>query len=367
VILDDIEPTFFTQDQLLMLRQFVSLRGGGLLMMGGQESFDADRFATGPLGELSPVYAPRRSEESVADLYQLDMTREGLLQPWFRLRDTEDGETQRLRAMPPFKSVNQVGDVKPGAIKLATVRDSSNRIKPAMASQRFGNGKTAALLISDTWRWPMRRKDGDEDDPARMWRQLIRWLVSDVPVRASISIQPNEADLGQVTLSVDVRDESFQPLDNAKVEVCVTPIGAATDTQSEPTKLAAQSDHELRGRYNTTYFANQDGGYLATIRVLAEDGSEIASARSGWTTQRSGAEFQSWEINRELLNTIATQSGGEVVPEASLASFVADLSQRKVPVSQAWTYPIWHRGYVMMLAIACLCGEWGLRRWKGFA
>ena len=59
VILDDIESDFFTQDQMLLLRRFVGSRGGGLLMLGGTESFAKKKFGDSPLGELSPVYAPR--------------------------------------------------------------------------------------------------------------------------------------------------------------------------------------------------------------------------------------------------------------------------------------------------------------------
>ncbi|NNE00921.1 MAG: hypothetical protein HKN47_26700, partial [Pirellulaceae bacterium] len=51
VILDDIESGFFTQDQLLLLRRFVASRGGGLLMLGGQESFAGEDFGDSPLGE----------------------------------------------------------------------------------------------------------------------------------------------------------------------------------------------------------------------------------------------------------------------------------------------------------------------------
>ncbi len=61
VILDDIESGFFTQDQMLLLRRFVGTRGGGLLLLGGQESFDSQDFGDTPLGELCPLYAPRSS------------------------------------------------------------------------------------------------------------------------------------------------------------------------------------------------------------------------------------------------------------------------------------------------------------------
>jgi len=367
VILDDIEPEFFTQDQLLMLRQFVAFRGGGLLMLGGQESFDANRFAASPLGELSPVYAPRRSDETATDNYRLEMTREGLLQPWFRLRETEDSEAERFKEMPSFNTLNPVGEAKPGAVKLATVRDGQGRVMPALVMQRFGKGKTAALTLGDSWKWSMRRQPGDKDDPARLWRQMMRWLVNDVPVRASVRIEPGGAGDGQVSIVTEVRDESYLPLDNAKVEIEVMRVSNQNDKESTPSMLIAQSDDSLAGAYKANYFASESGGHLAKVRVTSEDGSEIASTQSGWAAQPGQAEFRQWEINRELLQTIAEQTGGEIIDDRSLDGFVADLNNRKVPVSQVWTYPVWHRPWVMLMAILCLCGEWGLRRWKGLS
>jgi len=367
VILDDIEPEFFTQDQLMMLRQFVSFRGGGLLMMGGQESFDSDRFGASPLGELSPVYAPRRAVASDAGTYRIETTREGMLQPWYRLRETEEGEADRLNKMPSFNSVNSVGDVKPGAIKLATVRDGEGKSFPGLVMQRFGKGKTSALMVGDTWKWSMRRKPGDEDDPARLWRQMMRWLVNDVPVRASVRIESSNAGNGQVTIITDVKDEAFLPLDNAKVEIEITRAANEGDKEPAVSRLVAQSDSSIAGSYKATYFADKSGGYRATVRVTAEDGSEIASTQSGWASEASQDEFRQWDINRQLLETIAEKTDGKIVDDRELDGFVADLSNRKVPVSQVWTYPIWHRPWVMLMATLCLCGEWGLRRWKGLS
>ncbi len=359
VILDDIEPEFFSQDQLLMLRRFVTFRGGGLMMLGGQESFDVNRFANSPLGELSPVYAPRRDVDSVSDVYRWDLTREGMLQPWLRLRDTEDAESKRLRAMPNFNTLSPVGSPKPGAIAMASVRDSQGRVLPGLVVQRFGKGKSAALTLGDNWKWSMRREEGKEDEPARLWRQMLRWLVSDIPRRVDCQVQFDGGDGGRATIVTDVRDASYLPLDNAKVEINVTgPDGKSID-------LVAQNDGGTAGRYQTRYFTRQSGGYLAAVRVTAEDGSEIATTNAGWTAQPSEAEFRQWDVNREFLERLAEQSGGEVIEDRNLESFVADLSNRKVPVTQVWTYPLWHQPWVMMVAMLCLCGEWGLRRWKG--
>jgi uncharacterized membrane protein len=365
VILDDLEAAFFSPEQLLMLRQFVAFRGGGLLMLGGQESFDANRFAASPLGELSPVYSARRDEDRVADSFRMELTREGLLQPWIRLRETEDGESQRLQSMPSFNTRNPVGEAKPGAIQLATLRDQQGRALPGLVVQRFGKGKSAALTLGDSWKWSMRREPGAEDEPARLWRQIMRWLVNDVPQRAQSQIEVSDSGDGQVTIRTQVRDESFMPLDNAKVEIEVTPI---TDSDGKPTKpvsLVAQDDPSSAGTYKTTYFASQPGGYLASAKVTAEDGSDIATTQAGWAAQPGEAEFRQWEINRDFLQTLADQTGGMLVDDRKLDRFVTELKNRKVPVEQVWTYPLWHQPWVMLLAIMCLCGEWGLRRWKG--
>src|SRR6185437_14707061 len=59
VVLDDLEAGFFTQDQLALLRNFVSQRGGGLLMLGGPDSFADGKYDRTPVGELLPVYLNR--------------------------------------------------------------------------------------------------------------------------------------------------------------------------------------------------------------------------------------------------------------------------------------------------------------------
>ena len=137
VILDDIETDFFSQDQLLLLRRFVGTRGGGLLLLGGQESFDSQDFGETPLGELCPLYAPRSATAKPPGPYRLSMTREGMLQPWVRLRETESAESQRLQEMPPFQTLNAIGDVKPGTSLLAVVESRDGTASPGPGRAAF--------------------------------------------------------------------------------------------------------------------------------------------------------------------------------------------------------------------------------------
>ncbi len=121
VVIDDLEAGFFSPDQMTLLRNFVSQRGGGLLMLGGTDSFIEGQYDRTPVGELLPVYLnrPVASPDSSEREYRLELTREGWLQPWVRMRKTEDEERQRLAMMEPFGTLSRVGDIKPGAVILA--------------------------------------------------------------------------------------------------------------------------------------------------------------------------------------------------------------------------------------------------------
>ncbi|MFN7803028.1 MAG: hypothetical protein ACK5TO_03385, partial [Planctomycetaceae bacterium] len=156
VIIDDVEQAFFTQDQLALLQQFVSRRGGGFLMLGGVESFAEGGYQRGPVAELLPVYVDRPQAGGSSTGHRLRLTREGWLQSWVRLRSNETDEDARLASMPEFQTLNQVRSIKPGASILAQVMSEDDTPRPALVVQPYGRGHTAALLIGDLWRWHLR-------------------------------------------------------------------------------------------------------------------------------------------------------------------------------------------------------------------
>src|SRR6185503_8304783 len=55
IILGSVEAASFTPEQLRMLADFVSKRGGGLLMLGGRRSFAEGGWAGTPVAEVLPV------------------------------------------------------------------------------------------------------------------------------------------------------------------------------------------------------------------------------------------------------------------------------------------------------------------------
>ena len=396
VILDDIEAEFFTRDQMALLQKFVSERGGGFLMLGGAESFRQGKYEHTPVGDMLPVYLdPVREAQPVADL-RLSLTPEGWLQPWARLRDNESAETKRLGDMPALQVLNTIRGVKPGARVIAEVQDQGGRKHPALAEQRFGHGRVAALLLGDWWRWGLRDEE-TRKDLDKAWRQLARWLTADVLERVELAVERKPGDPNQaVTVQVRARDKDYQPLDNAFIRITVAPVveQAATNQTgrvrgqdvagaavSDPftnrvsfeasltngVPIQAEPSLTEAGLYEATYIPRTPGGHLVSVQVTDAEGLEVGQAQAGWAAEPAAEEFRSLTPNVALLETIARQTGGKVIEPGQLDAFATGLPQQRAPVMENWSFPLWHQPAVLLFALACFAAEWGLRRWKGLA
>ena len=364
IIVDDIEAGFFTQDQLTLLRNFVSQRGGGLLMLGGPDSFAEGKYDRTPVGELLPVYLNRDEASSlpVEQENRLVLTREGWLQPWVRTRKTEDEERLRLAGMPAFQTLSKASGIKPGAVVLSEVSDIAGNTSPALVAQRFGKGRVAAMMIGDLWRWGLKREDLAESDLDKSWRQTVRWLVADVPSRVEIDARPKyDSASPAIDLTVRVRDPEYRPLDNAKATLKIALPGGESLT------LDAEPDGQEAGTYHATYVPKQPGAYRVVASATAPDGSALDDRQAGWASQPAADEFARLAPDREFLKTLAAKTKGEVIESANLPAFVAGLSSRDAPITEPWTSPLWHHPLYFLAAIACLTAEWGLRRVNGLA
>jgi uncharacterized membrane protein len=364
IILDDLESEFFTSDQMTLMQKFVSERGGGFLMLGGTESFHEGKFHRTPIGDMLPVYLDQTPDPKPPGELRLAFTREGLLQPWARLRNNREDEKTRLEAMAPFGVLNKVRGIKPGASVIATASDDGRTQYPALAVQRFGNGRVGAMMIGDIWHWGL-KDEANHRDMDKAWRQLMRWLVTDVPGRTELLAEQKPGDPNQaVRLQVRVRDKKFQPLDNATVTLHVRAIGQSA---TNVIRLTAEPAAAQAGVYETIYVPRDTGGYDAEAVVTDATGMEVGRAESGWTSDPAADEFRSLKPNRALLEAIAKKTGGEVITTSALESFAKGLPNRKAPITESSTSPLWHQAAVFLFALACFVAEWGLRRWKGLA
>lgn len=366
VILDDVEAGFFDADQALLLQHFVSRRGGGMLMLGGMETFQQGGYRQSPIGDMLPVYLDRTPPKPVSGPVAFGLAREGWLEPWARLRDNEADERRRLEQMPRFQVLNPVRDVKPGASVVAHAADEDGEVYPALVTQRFGRGRTGAVMLGDLWRWGMQDPQS-RADMDKTWRQLVRWMVSDVPHRVELAAEDaSAAGPGAMRLRVRARDESFQPLDDASIHLHVTPVMADESSitggvvRLQPVPAMADP-----GLFEAEFAPRYTGGYRADVVVTNAAGEEVGRAETGWSVDLAAEEFRSLRPDPALLEDIARRTGGEVTTPDRIEALARSLPSRAAPIMESWTKPLWHTPLVFLFALACFATEWGLRRWRG--
>jgi uncharacterized membrane protein len=365
VVVDDLEAAFFSTDQQALLRRFVAERGGGLLMLGGPESLDHGGYDKTVLAATLPFYLDRSPRPDHAGDLKWKLTREGWVEPWARVRPLESDERVRLGQMPPFQVLNPLSGIKPGATVLATVTDKHGTEFPALAAQSFGSGRVAAMPVGDLWRWGM-LGETERADLEKFWRQLSRWLVSNVPSRVTLRAEPSAED-GRVRLRVTARDAEYRPLESGTVRVTLRRIAAPGQKSDGFSQATVQADPvpDQPGVFSAAFNASDAGAYLAEAEVLDSLNKPVGRAEAGWVNDPASAEFQSLEPNWTLLAELARRTGGEVLTLDALRGVAERLSQRPAPAEEVWSYPVWHRSGIFLLVLACFLTEWGWRRWKG--
>ncbi len=357
IILANLEAEFFTPEQQRLLQRFVSERGGGLLMLGGMESFEGGGWRGTPVETLLPVWLGKDSSQPAGE-FHWKLTREGLLEPWMRRRKTEAEETSRSAALPPLEVLNSVQGIKPAASVLA-LGQQGDGARPAVAVQRFGLGRAGALLAGDLFHWGIGQPE-HASDLAKFWRQLSRWLVADTPGPVDVSAQWNPAT--QATrLSVRVRDPEARLVEDAEVLLTIRRIGAdegaAVRVRAEPAPEA--------GVYTVEYPSLQEGALVAQAEARTSSGVSLGSGSVGWVQDPSEAEFSALSANVREMKELAEKTGGRMLALGELDAFVKQLKNAPNLATEIRIQPLWHTGLVFAAALLCFLVEWFVRRQNG--
>ncbi len=100
---------------------------------------------------------------------------------------------------------------------------------------------------------------------------------------------------------------------------------------------------------------------------MGPEGEVVGTAETGWVNEPLANEFKSLSPDTEPLESIATKTNGRLVNWNELDSITELFDKRSAPITEAWSYPLWHNGWLFMVALSCFLGEWALRRKRGLA
>jgi uncharacterized membrane protein len=365
IILGSVEAASFSPDQLRMLSDFVSKRGGGLLMLGGRRAFAEGGWSGTPVAEVLPVElqeSARGKSDEYFSVLSTKPTRAGLSYPITQLADTDQASASKWDGMPQVSTVNPIHRVKPGATTLLTGVTKDRQDQIVLAYQRYGRGKCVAFPIQDSWVWKMDASVPVEDvTHVTFWRRLVRWLVDGVPDAVSLTTAVDRVEPGEaMKLTAEVVDAAFVDVNDAHVVAEVTsPSGKMTEV---PLEWTVSKD----GQYKGSFVADESGVYqmkATAARNGADLGSHVLHARAS----AGDSEYFDAPMRPSLLTRIAEETGGRFFTAANVTELPEAISYSGRGVTVVEERDLWDMPLILVLMLGLIAADWGFRRTRGLA
>ncbi len=355
LVIGSIEAAFFSDEQQELVREFVSRRGGTLLLLGGRRGLGDGGWGVSKVGEALPVSLPETSEETfIRAKADIELTPQGLNSLICRFEEDPEKNLEQWKGLPQVADYQLVGDVKPAGVPLINFK-VNGKTHPLLVSQHFGRGRTIVFATGGTWRWKM----GLPHDDTRhhtFWQQLLRSLAAETPGRLSLSSDRSlYADETRVRLRAEVRTDEYLPANAATVIATITP------ESGEPMTVEMHPSPEEESVFEAEVMAAAPGAYRTEVSANMGEtslGTDVLHFRR----EDGVAEDFRPEQNRELLETLAEQTGGQYWTLDGVSGLAQEIRFSEAGIRAREVLDLWDMPLFFFLLIALKASEWLLRR-----
>jgi len=374
-----------TRSHLSRLRGFVN-DGGGLLMIGGHNTFGPGGYEDTDLAAALPVTLGSRAQAQETTPFLPQLTAQGEAHPIFAgITGYFSGPGGRkpdpaLQKLPQLLGCVTVPGAKPGAAVLAVHPTRRNEAGPlvVLASQNFGAGRSAAFTADTTWQWYFAlRALGVEGPYQRFWGQLIRWLANiETKARQAapavvLRIDRSYIRVGQtVQLTCRVQDEKGRATDTARVACTITaangesaPPGGQEPTQVDTIPLSAARG---AGIFQASYRPLKEGSFKLKVAAADSSGKTLGTDELSLIVAPHSAEMDRLARDDASLQMIADRSDGRYTDIFGLPDVIKQVADRHADRSarhaEADIYPLHNFPLLFLAFVVFLTAEWLLRR-----
>jgi uncharacterized membrane protein len=362
IVLGDIPRSYFreggdvAETKMQWLAEFVSRRGGGLVMLGGRSVYAAGQYQDSTLARLAPFTIEATNEPQVMKTFKITPTVSGLSHPLMALQPDVAANREAWFDLPSLEGNNRVGKVKPGASLLA-VRDLAEGPMPIIALQNVGKGQVLGLAIDTTWRWETMRPAEGEDYFRRFWGNALRLLAPDPrvePDRPQILRQQSSAAVGRtISLSTRLVDSVYQPVRNAEVRVKVTsPSGRVTH-------FLPRDGRDSPGLYQYDIALDEPGDWQVAVTNKDKTVTDKITAGTGLE------ELDDPRANLPAMAEFARATGGAAFAANDADGLLNSLDLTPRRVTETATIAVWNLPITMIVMIVLVCLDTWLRKRRG--
>ncbi|MGC3981802.1 MAG: glutamine amidotransferase [Steroidobacteraceae bacterium] len=230
LVLGNVQAAYFTKVQQQLIQEFVNLRGGSLLLLGGSKSLGEGGWGNTVVNDVLPVKLPETKNSFHRVMAQAAVTPRGQRESWLKFSDEVADNAKQWNTLPMLADYQDLGPLKPAAATLMTVK-IQNKEQPLLVTQSYGRGHASIFATGGTWRWQMSMPLEDQHHEA-FWRQMMRGLVTDVPKQVEF-VATSQGD--DIRIRATLRDKSFQPERDLQVTAVTTlPSGYTENLTLKP-------------------------------------------------------------------------------------------------------------------------------------
>jgi uncharacterized membrane protein len=388
LMIGSFEAAALTPEQHDMIREFVSRRGGTLLMLGGRRGLTDGGWGATSVAEVLPVRLPELDGPSfVRESAMAMLAPAGVNSAMTRLEADEKANEAAWAGLPALADFQTVGATKPGAETLLEAR-FAGRTEPLLVHQRYGSGHSYVLATGGTWRWQMQLPHEDQRHET-FWRQLLQAAATTAPQAVTLtSDRVFYGDESTVRLRAEVRDKSYEPATDAVVTLEVS------DGRGPPTTLPMTPVAGERGVYEAAYetghtgvfrfeaVARTAGGADLAPETDVDAGPEPAAAAAGAEAQAPSTEelgrarfavrredglIEHYRVaqNRPLLERLAAATGGSYFAVDDVGRLPEAVSFSEAGSVERQVLDLWNIPIAFLLLLLLKAGEWLVRLYWG--
>ena len=355
VIIGNVEAVSLNATQQQLLHDYVSERGGTLMMLAGDKALSDGGWHTSPVARALPVKLLQTGQPTFDRTHaKAVLATAGFNSPITQLVSNSGDNAEQWSELPALADIQITGEVKPGANVLLNASIGSDNY-PLLTHQRYGTGNTYLLASSGTWRWQMQMPYEDQRHET-FWRQLLTSLAAAAPQQIQTGTDRQiYNDEKQLTISSMLFDDEFNPLSNGVVEATLT----SPDGIKSNVTLNASADEA--GSYSATAEVAQTGSWQIDIAATDATGEEVSTATQ-WIYREDGtAEQYALAQNDTLLKRIAGTTNGTYQTIDNAGDIAQALRTSRSGIVREQSLPLWNAPLFFLLLIGLKLTEWLLR------
>jgi uncharacterized membrane protein len=353
LIIGSVEAASLSDEQQQIIHDFVSERGGSLLMLAGLKGLGNGGWGQSAIADVLPTKLPPSTTDSFFRKKATALlTPQGINTQLLRFAETTDANRRLWSELPDIADYQVTGNLKPAAITLLNVKTDIGQL-PLLITQPFGRGHAYILATGGTWRWQMSMPSEDQKHET-FWRQLMRALVASAPDNVLLTASGGPSD-STIALRAEFRDDAFKPIDN----INVTAVVSHQDGESWSVNLQASSVEP--GVFEAEITPTASGIWYVEA-VAEKNGEPVAVARSSIHHESGQAEYFNIRRDSALLQRLSEATGGRYLEPDGLEVLPDLLRYSSSGITEQAYRDVWDAPAVFLLLLLLKSGEWLLRR-----